>query len=997
MIKKISFILYVMFFIFLLYSCTTTTNKKILDIKVINMPDQIEIGKFDEAGIEFEITYEDNKIEKEKVIKDKIPEEYQHYLHEEGRHSFSFLYRGIEVEFNLNMIRIKYQVSFVNVNNKTVKTELINKGEIPNFPTDEEMYVDGYRFLQTYDHDGLNINSDIVIKGQYVKTWIVTFYDGLNNIISTQIVDDKENAKEPTEEEKKVDGYNFIMWDKIFTNVTSDLDIYGIYEETGQECNHNIIPATCTTPSYCTLCKEEFGLPLEHSYTTIVIAPTCIEQGYTIYSCECGDTYKDSYIDALGHNYLNNICTECGNEVETYTKGLEYSFDEVTQSYSVIGIGTVKDSDIIIPSKYCGYPVTKIGNYAFESCSSLTSIIIPNSVTSIGYGAFIYSSLKSITLPFVGNTKDGVTNTHFGYIFGAISHSYNEQQVSKTLNEVIITGGEKVDSFAFDCCSSLTSITISGSVTSIGDYAFSSCRNLSSVTLGDNVASIGYCAFYWCTSLTSILVDENNSKYKSIEGNIYTKDETKIIQYAIGKQEESFKIPNKVINIGEYAFYLSNNLISIEIPDSVTKIGEYAFSGCISLTNLVIPDSVINIEDYAFCGCSSLISVEISNNVTNIGPQTFRNCSSLTSVEIPDRVTSIGAEAFYGCNSLTSVEIPDRVTSIGAEAFYGCNSLTSISISDSVTSIDNLAFAYCNALTSIIIPNNVTSIGSYAFFNCTSLTSVSIGDSVISIGSSIFSGCSSLVNISLPNTLISISDYAFDNCSSLTSIVIPDSVTSIGEKAFSCCTSLTSIKISSSVTSIGDYALDGCVRLRNIIIPNTVTKIGNYALRNCASLTSIVIPDSVTYIGFAAFEFCNNLTSITIPFVGNTREGVSNTYFGYIFGALSYTENYQNIPKSLKKVAITNAKNIGDYAFFDCVNLTSIVIPNTLTSIGYRSFIYCNKLSSIVIPDSVTSIGYYAFEKCTSLTIYCESTSKPSGWSKYWNYTNCPVVWGYTE
>ena len=190
-----------------------------------------------------------------------------------------------------------------------------------------------------------------------------------------------------------------------------------------------------------------------------------------------------------------------------------------------------------------------------------------------------------------------------------------------------------------------------------------------------------------------------------------------------------------------------------------------------------------------------------------------------------------------------------------------------------------------------------------------------------------------LKEITIPDSVTSIGDYAFYLCTNLTSVTIPDSVTSIGLSAFYWCDSLTSVTIGNSVTSIGEEAFYRCTNLTSVTIGNGVTIIGERMFSGCTSLTSIVIPDSVT--------------------------------------------------------------SIGEWAFSGCTSLTSVVIPDSVTSIGKYVFNYCTGLTSVVIPNSVTSIGSSAFCDCKSLTIYCEATSQPSGWDSNWNYSSCPVVWGY--
>jgi hypothetical protein len=301
----------------------------------------------------------------------------------------------------------------------------------------------------------------------------------------------------------------------------------------------------------------------------------------------------------------------------------------IPDSVTTIG-GNAFQSCIYLGTVTIGTNVTSIGNNAFSCCSRLSSITIPDSVTNIGGEAFSWcTSLTSITIP--------------DRVISIGEWAFNS--CTSLTNVTIANGVSSMGSMAFGGCTGLTDVTILNGV--IGDYAFASCSSLTTATIGNGVTNIGSGPFSQCTRLTAIAVDEPNPIYSIVDGVLFNKSHTTLITYPAGKAVVSYAIPN-----------------------TVTRIGDNAFNSCSSLTNITIPNSVTGIPYSAFYSCTGLSSVTIPNSVTDIGQGAFSACGSLTRVTIGNSVTNLGYGAFWACTNLTTVYFTGNAPRTWGDLFF---------------------------------------------------------------------------------------------------------------------------------------------------------------------------------------------------------------------------------------------------------------------------------------------------------------------------------------
>lgn len=664
-----------------------------------------------------------------------------------------------------------------------------------------------------------------------------------------------------------------------------------------------------------------------------------------------------------------------------------------------------------------GDSVTSIGDYACYNLTGLKTVSFGENVKNVGYKAF-----------------DGctcLTKAEYASLRSACSIDYGSYGTPLKYANLFIDGSAVVDIVipeaatslginAFAGYTNLNSVSIPEGVKSISNSAFSGCMNLTSVSLPNTLTSIGASAFYNCTGLTSIAIPESVTSIGS-----------GAFRGCTGLTEVS--IPEGITAIEPYTFSGCEGLTSVTIPESVTLIDRGAFNDCIGLTSVVIPEKVdsIGVEGYAitdwssysyyvpgaFDGCTNLTDVTINSN--SIASKTYTSKTTLAKVfgtqvthyTFGGAVRTIGDYACYGFEALDSISLGKNMRSIGEFAFAGCENITSVSIPEGVKTIGTGAFSSCSklikaefaslesffgidfkygygnhcanplyhaslyingeAVTDIVVPETVTSIRNNAFCNYKELRSIKMGNNVESIGDYAFASCYKLDSVVIGNNVKSIGQYAFINCSRIPSITIGKNVSTIYYNSFSGCSGLKDVTINSD--SIASRTYTSSSTLSNIFgkqvthytFGGGVRTIGDYACYNLENLKAVTIGDSVKAVSGYAFgssglekaEFASIESLCGIDFANNYSNPLN--YAGHL---------YINGEEVTEVVIPETVKSIGKCAFIGGKELTSIVIPETVESIGNGALYGCSNLTSIAIPQSVVSIGQLAFYNCTGLT-----------------------------
>ncbi|MBR5515911.1 MAG: leucine-rich repeat domain-containing protein [Clostridia bacterium] len=685
----------------------------------------------------------------------------------------------------------------------------------------------------------------------------------------------------------------------------------------------------------------------------------------------------------------NNIFYNCRNITsvtipDTVTSIGEYSF------YKCINITNIG----------LGINVKTIGKGAFQSCSALCDITFNDALEYIGSYSFSGSSVCDIYIPANVSYIDlfafdadkmqsfnvDIYNPYYA-AFDSILYNKEKSELIRCYNNTLtkfVTPScvVRIGKQAFYNMKAPEKVVLSDNITEIGEWAFSNIDSLKEVKLSSNLKTLGYGAFSYCGSLEAIV------------------------------------IPDSLDTVREDAFFYCESLRDITIPEGIKSIENYAFA-CTGIDELVLPNSLESIGVEAFCGCKELKSIDFGNSLVEISSCAFGGCSALEAVTFPDSLMIISDNAFSFCTSLKDVSFGGNICGIGYNSFEQTPFFNDSSNRDEngLFYVDNYLLDVADTVSgSFEVKEGTIAIGSRAFEGLFYLTSISLPDTLIGIGDAAFKNCTALSNFTIPKNVRFIGDAAFENTA-----YYNRSANWSGEYLYKDSHLLDATEYVSGAVAIREGTLSIAAgsfscndKIKGVVIPEGVKGIYEYTFYLCDSLTSIVIPASVDYIGYAAVSNYDELiiscitdsaahkyalkhgiqANLTDQFYVEGSCGTDLKWSLNATGELIISGNgkmkdapWQEYASKIKSVRFEgDITSVCAYAFAECNNLKSIVIPDSVTSLGYGVFSWSG-FTEVTIGDGVSIIPTESFDDCSYL-VTLNLGAKVSTFEEDWIYSS---------
>ncbi len=781
--------------------------------------------------------------------------------------------------------------------------------------------------------------------------------------------------------------------------------------------------------TYCKYYKQKEQISIDGGVTWYDVIPYNYQKGSLYENCsfDCGYPIGTRW-ETTGEICIGHDLYELQTQQITYDSGNTWNDMPYIRQGELIEVGVAN----------CDYKVflTYSGGSTYEVLCELDRSIKYTDVTAGGNSDKVISAT-------IGQCAEIIDNSAFQYCI-----NLGEITIPSNITSIGTTFGDYHSNGAFMNCTSLSSVTLSDSVEFIGDFTFDGCYNLSSINLPSGLTTIGRSAFSNCSGLTNVIIPDSVTNLGNGVFYLCTNLESVHLPSGITSIPLAFfnycyslseiTIPETVTSIGDTAFFNCTGLTSVEIPSGVTKIGVSAFNQCSGLTSITVnainpPSLGENAFRYTndcdiFVPCESVAEYKATNGWSDYADRIKANyCDTSVKLKFDNKedediyCTVLSGTVGYrdvdnnfpdgsGSNiHITDVEIGDCVDNLYA-TFYGCSNLSSVTLSEEVTTLSSFYR---------------TGVGTYGTFGkCTSLSSMTLPNSITTIGDRCFYGCNNLRNINIPSGATSIGTYAFSGSGITGKVEIPSGVTSIEIGTFAYCFRITEVELPSTTTSIGYHSFDYCSNISaftvNAIIPPTLNASAFTTINQnmviyvpCESVDIYKAASGwsryasriqckpkfkATYSGGTTYSAaCDSSTTLTYTDThpsGYTASAMTDAIIGDCvtsidgWGTLGYLD-------SLSSVTIPNSvTTIGGGAFVNNNSLTSITIPDSVTTIGGYVFMTCYNLANITIGSGVTSIGNSAFEYCSSLTsITVNATTPPSLGTNVLNYTDISIIY----